>query len=66
MARKRTPPRKRRTTTAAGAATAAPKAPAPPSDGRLTKTALRAHVRKSKGPIFNILRPFEAIKDELT
>jgi hypothetical protein len=45
--------------------TGAPKAPAPPSDGRLTDQALRAHVRKSKGPIFNILKPFEVIKETI-
>ena len=63
MARKRTPPRTRRTATATAAA---PTAPAPPSDGRLTKQALRAHVRKSKAPVFNILKPFQVIKDEIT
>jgi len=64
MARKRTAPRKRRATTAPKAQ-AAPQAPAAPSDRRLTDQALRAHVRKSKAPIFNILAPFGTIKEEV-
>ena len=61
MARKRTAPRKRTTTAPA----AAPKAPAEPSGGRLTKQALRAQVRKSKPPVFNILRPFQQIQEKI-
>ena len=57
MARKRTAPRKRTIT--------APKAPAEPSGGRLTKKALRAQVRKSKAPVFNILRPFQVIQEKI-
>ena len=60
MARKRTAPRKRTTAPAA-----APKPPAEPTGGRLTKQALRAQVRKSKPPVFNILRPFQMIQEKI-
>ena len=64
MARTRTAPRKRRKTAAATRTQAAPKPPAPPSDGRLTDQALRAHVRKSKPALYNILAPFRTLEDE--
>ena len=58
MARKRTATRKRRKTAPKRAQAAAPKAPAAPSDGRLTDQVLRAKLRRQKKPVVNVFGAF--------